>query len=245
MLPGLDEDHVVEILLGAALRDAREGFASARFFVALAGTPLDAPGWQLLCEGLATAGDTGPDDLAAQFGADNGEAGTTDVGELLLEHEHQVEDVERLAADEGLVMAVTSKGELSGSTYGSYGAQVPELPLGPWSRISRPGSTVGWMCAVRVDGTPLCFGDPELDGHGLDATPDFVAADVCVVEFYGACALDIDGRPICWGEDIDFSPPSGPFAKLSCGDATWCGRTPEGEATCWGDCDSGICDLPP
>ena len=157
----------------------------------------------------------------------------------------RLEDVERLAADEGLVMAVTSKGELSGSTYGSYGAQIPELPLGPWSRISRPGSTVGWMCAVRVDGTPLCFGDPELDGHGLDATPDFVAADVCVVEFYGACALDIDGRPICWGEDIDFSPPSGPFAKLSCGDATWCGITPQGEATCWGDCDSGICDLPP
>ena len=67
LLPGLDEDHVVEILLGAALRDAREGFASARFFVALAGTPLDAPGWQLLCEGLATAGDTGPDDLAAAW----------------------------------------------------------------------------------------------------------------------------------------------------------------------------------
>jgi hypothetical protein len=45
----------------------------------------------------------GPDDLAAQFGADNGEAGTTDVGELLLEHEHQVEDVERLEKEVGAI----------------------------------------------------------------------------------------------------------------------------------------------
>lgn len=45
----------------------------------------------------------GPDDLAAQIGTDNGEANTQDVGELLLEHEHQVEDVERLEKEVGAI----------------------------------------------------------------------------------------------------------------------------------------------
>ena len=67
MLPGLDADHVVEILLGAALRDARGHFAAAQHFIALAGTPLDDPGWRKLCDVLATPGETGPDDFAAAW----------------------------------------------------------------------------------------------------------------------------------------------------------------------------------
>lgn len=45
----------------------------------------------------------GPDDLAAQFGATEGEAAASDVGELVLEHEHEIEDVERLEEEVGAI----------------------------------------------------------------------------------------------------------------------------------------------
>lgn len=59
-LPDLDEPHVVELLLGAALRDAREDFAAARSFVRAwslgppgrAGAPLPAA-WQEVLDRLA------------------------------------------------------------------------------------------------------------------------------------------------------------------------------------------------
>ena len=157
----------------------------------------------------------------------------------------RLDRVEHFAADYGLVIAVGADGELAGSTHGGSEAPLPEFPRGPWWRVGPPSAVSRWMCGVLVGGRPLCFGDPELDANGFDAVPDFVATDVCTVDSFGACALDIDGHPICWGEDVDFAPPSGPFAKLFCGDGTWCGISPGGDATCWGDCQSGICDLPP
>lgn len=63
-LAALDHPHLVELLLGAALRDGREGFAAAHAFVRAwrAGPPAEgplAPAWQEVLERLARPG---PDD---------------------------------------------------------------------------------------------------------------------------------------------------------------------------------------
>jgi hypothetical protein len=70
-LPTLDEAHLIELVLGAALRDARDGFGAARRFVELwTDLPgnLGSPAWTALCGALASPGaDRRYDDLAAAY----------------------------------------------------------------------------------------------------------------------------------------------------------------------------------
>ncbi len=157
----------------------------------------------------------------------------------------RLDNVEQFAADGSLVVAVGAGGELIGSSHSSTNHPSPEFPSGPWARVSRPSASWDWMCGIRTNGRLSCFGDVGVDSDGLDAPPDALVSDVCVNSHMGACALDLDGTPVCWGDDNDFEPSAGPFAKLTCGDGSWCGISPAGEATCWGYCDSGICDVPP
>ena len=63
LIPELDDDHRIEVLLGAALRDGRDNFAAARAWRAT----VEAQDWLPLCHALATEGDNGVDDAAAAW----------------------------------------------------------------------------------------------------------------------------------------------------------------------------------
>ena len=63
MIPELDDDHRIEVLLGAALRDGRFDFAAARGWASAALTE----DWLPMCRALATAGDSTADDAAAAW----------------------------------------------------------------------------------------------------------------------------------------------------------------------------------
>jgi hypothetical protein len=65
----LDTAHRIELLLGAALRDGREDFSSARAFPALLASGRDEPeAWRAFCVSLARPGaDRRLDDLAASW----------------------------------------------------------------------------------------------------------------------------------------------------------------------------------
>lgn len=68
LLPELDADHRIEILLGAALRDGRGEFAAAKLYAEAAGaSATDPPAWHRVCIALATPGDTAADDIAAAW----------------------------------------------------------------------------------------------------------------------------------------------------------------------------------
>jgi hypothetical protein len=70
LVAGLDEDHRLEVLLGAALRDAREGHAAAAAYLAAEATGrLDAATWLPLCERLTAPPDDHLDALAAAWTA--------------------------------------------------------------------------------------------------------------------------------------------------------------------------------
>ena len=70
LVPVLDEDHRIEILLGAALRDARENFAGTGLYLAAAATRrLDPPVWLPLCRHLGSPPDTSIDEIAVAWAA--------------------------------------------------------------------------------------------------------------------------------------------------------------------------------
>lgn len=66
LLPDLDADHRIEILLGAALRDGRGDFAAARLYLEAEATG-DSAAWRRLCVALASEGDSSADDIAAAW----------------------------------------------------------------------------------------------------------------------------------------------------------------------------------
>lgn len=106
LAPQLDDDHRIEVLLGAALRDARGGFAAAREYLAIAGDA-DADAWLPLCTALATPGDTTHDDIAAAWVA-SGQVPDTVAGmDRALTHDERAE----LAANpEGALVGLIGAG---------------------------------------------------------------------------------------------------------------------------------------
>ena len=68
LVPELDADHRIEILLGAALRDGRDGFAAAKLYLDAAGSDAaDPTAWHRVCTALSSPGDTAADDIAAAW----------------------------------------------------------------------------------------------------------------------------------------------------------------------------------
>ena len=66
----LDADHRLEVLLGAALRDARDDHRAAALYLAAEATgALDAATWMPLCAHLSRPGDPSLDALAAAWTA--------------------------------------------------------------------------------------------------------------------------------------------------------------------------------
>lgn len=139
---------------------------------------------------------------------------------------------------------------------GDHGGHLP--PPGPFVAIaagggefeghlwSKRGSTSGEFldhtCALRSDGTVLCWGSDQYKQatpppERIDASP-YVAISAGVEH---TCALSDTGEVLCWGHNLygQTSAPPGPFAVIAAGDWHTCGLRPNGDAECWGDPPGG------
>ena len=110
-------------------------------------------------------------------------------------------------------------------------SEVP-APRGSFMQISS-----GYLhsCAIRVDGTPVCWGD---DSVGQVDAPKGENFKTISSGMYHTCALRIDGSPVCWGNTIHgekFSAPEGErFTQVSSNGDNACGLRGDGTIGCWG-----------
>ena len=117
----------------------------------------------------------------------------------------------------------------------------PEFPLG--ERLTH--LTIGdhHTCALRYDGSPVCWGygydtptesakRPPLEAIGKERFTAISSG------YEHACALREDGEPICWawyGSDGEPLVPYGErLASISSGGHHVCGLRRDGTAVCWG-----------
>ena len=99
----------------------------------------------------------------------------------------------------------------------------------PVSRVAL-SSGHSHSCALREDGTPICWGDNERG----QASPPTGERFIAISSGYShSCALREDGTPICWGDNEhgQASPPVGErFIAIS----GHCGLREDGTPVCWG-----------
>lgn len=95
-------------------------------------------------------------------------------------------------------------------------------------------------CALREDGTIMCWGSSENWAESTVPEGRFVAI-TSGSDF--SCALQVDSSPVCWGVGsrhgpgkADISPPSNEkLSAISAGFGHVCGIRTDGSPICWGD----------
>ena len=90
------------------------------------------------------------------------------------------------------------------------------------------------VCALRADGTPVCWGQ---NGHGQASPPPGEKFAAISSGTSHTCALRADGTPMCWGQNRhgQASPPPGEkFVAISSGTSHTCALRTDGTPTCWG-----------
>ena len=112
----------------------------------------------------------------------------------------------------------------------------PNLQIGAGKLLSS-----GWShtCALRRDGTPVCWGS---DDHG-ESTPPSNEKFVAISSGWRfTCALREDGSAHCWGNNEygqALPPDEVRFAAISSGYHYVCGLRSDGTPVCWGRNDHG------
>jgi hypothetical protein len=92
-------------------------------------------------------------------------------------------------------------------------------------------------CALKTDGTVLCWGD---NTYGQSSVPAGLAsvAQVSAGQFF-TCALKTDGTVVCWGANDhgQATVPSGlaSVVQVSAGGFHTCALKTDGTVVCWGD----------
>ena len=131
------------------------------------------------------------------------------------------------------------------------------VPPNKWMAIS---SGAFHTCALRLDGSAVCWGAQRGAGGGSNRTVGFGQAEPPADERFAAissgryhtCGLRADGSPVCWGIERgeragsigqagfgQTSPPAGEtFTAISSGGFHTCGLRADGTAVCWGNNDS-------
>jgi len=112
-------------------------------------------------------------------------------------------------------------------------------PEGVFSHVAGSWDTSRWTwaCAVRIDGTGVCWGDwSGLEGDPLSGGP-FVQVDVSEDN---VCWLRLDGEVECRGtfgeQGLDIGSPVGSaFYQIAMGRGFGCGLRNDGRIQCWGD----------
>ncbi|MDE2688488.1 MAG: hypothetical protein OXI16_13475, partial [Chloroflexota bacterium] len=121
-------------------------------------------------------------------------------------------------------------------------------------RYVRVSSGTGFACALRYDGTPVCWGDSRMGR--TDAPIGERLIDLNSSSNH-TCGLRADGTPVCWGDnsygqsalqgdelvpgdrdkrDESIAPPSleEKFTMISRGFKYTCGLRADGTPVCWG-----------
>jgi len=132
----------------------------------------------------------------------------------------------------------------SGGAAGGSGEADGSVPISPPEIASLAGTFVSVRagpyatCAVKADGTIVCWGDDEnccaTGGYSRGPVPagNFTSASVGL---YHACGVQIDGTIACWGDDVrcgicagPAAPPAGAFFSVSAGGRESCGVRMDG-----------------
>ena len=103
--------------------------------------------------------------------------------------------------------------------------------------------SVGWVhtCAVRFDGTPVCWGTDQGGKASPPAEERFIQVSSGTSH---SCGLRVDGAAICWGQDREntWEVPGGPFVSIRVGEDYDCALRQDGEIVCQGDEGMTICE---
>lgn len=128
----------------------------------------------------------------------------------------------------------------------------PAVPEGKFKAVA---VGIGYSCALRLDGSPVCWGD---DASGETSPPQDARYTALALGSHHSCGLRADGTPECWGHDEDgrLTPPSTAygveesddstneqtversplaFKGIAAGNSFTCGLTLDGLLACWGD----------
>lgn len=111
----------------------------------------------------------------------------------------------------------------------SAGLQLGKLPKAPSLSFVPLSSGLHHACALRADGTPVCWGWNAFSQASPPPGETFVA-----LSSWGSfsCALRADGTPVCWGSNPAL-PPGETFVALSTGDGFACALRADGTPACW------------
>ena len=91
-------------------------------------------------------------------------------------------------------------------------------------------SGVYTTCALREDGSPICWGGAV---HDLTPPEGETFVDISVIDTH-ACALRGNGSLVCWGDsDVTPKEEAGPFDDVSVGGDTCAIRREDAAPVCW------------
>ena len=128
----------------------------------------------------------------------------------------------------------------------------PDVPDGKFKAVA---VGIGYSCALKLDGSPVCWGSNEF---GKATPPQDARYTAIALGSRHSCGLRADGTPECWGHDEDgqLTPPSEAyganeaedstnelivepsplaFIDIAVGNSFTCGLTLDGLVACWGD----------
>ena len=94
-------------------------------------------------------------------------------------------------------------------------------------------------CAVRLDGSIVCWGNTSYDGEGLIKAPAGTFKSVSAGSSH-SCAVRTDDSIVCWGstwasEKGLLDAPAGTFKSVSAGGYGSCAVRSDDAIVCWGD----------
>ena len=113
--------------------------------------------------------------------------------------------------------------------------EVMDPPVEDDERFASISSGLAHVCALRDDGTLVCWGADESGQASPPQGEEFASISSGRVH---TCALRDDGTPVCWGNDESgqASPPQGEaFTAISGGGKHTCALRADGSAVCWGN----------
>jgi len=113
-------------------------------------------------------------------------------------------------------------------------------------RNARPKVGLAWYhgCAIRADGTLVCWGRMT-DGRTSPPAGRFTAI---AASTDASCAIERGGQISCWGRDLNgqLTPPMGGYTEIAGGDSHFCALKSDRTIVCWGnDADRQTSGTPP
>lgn len=118
--------------------------------------------------------------------------------------------------------------------------QTPWLPVPTGTDFAELAVGQEHACALRTDGTPVCWGD---DTYGQATPPRGATFEELCATRDRTCGRRPDGTAVCWGAGTTDRPnPQTKYQQLACSVNIGCGLTEEGAVSCWRGSDPSPLD---